>query len=148
MSYSLSVPCKSLKAKDLLWRFLQAHHRPFYLSVHADENQDVRDEYASRLSGIKDRIGLLEPARLRDFDPTRNIYQGHHLAYGRRKTKVGFDFHSEGQFGVYMRALLSWAALRVGRRQGLVVWPLRVTPIRRCPTSPSTTNPSRYCYRA
>lgn len=105
MGYSLSVPCKSQKARNRLAKFLKRHLRPFTVACSSPEY------------GPPDRTFLLPSTDY--YDPTRHVYVGDELAYGSGNSKVGFNFVSQGQFGVYMHAIMAWSALRVGRTRGL-----------------------------
>jgi len=92
MGYSLSVPCRSVQAAKQLHSFLEISMRPY-----------------SVLTGDLDHL----------YDPTQYINIGRGLSYGSGASKVGFNFSSQGPYGIYMHAVLSWAALRVGRKRAL-----------------------------
>jgi len=117
MGYSLSVPCKSTKAAEHLAAFLREHLRPF--SVVCDESPDIRAEFAADALVDDRRRFPLPTCGPNTYDPTTFVCLGHELAYGSGSTKVGFNLSTTGQYGIYMHAVLAWAATRVGRRRGL-----------------------------
>lgn len=122
MGYTLAVPCKSTLARDRMADFLCATLRPF--SVACDEAEAIRakfDEYresTSEGSGARALVMGL-PSQHTAYDPTARVSVGNELGYGAGPSKIGFNFSTQGQFSIYMHAVLSWAALRVGRRRGL-----------------------------
>ncbi len=119
MGYSLSVPCKSGKARDRLAEFLKGCLRPFTEVCSLPENACVREEFEATAGELGKQMFPLPSADYFPYDPTRYIRVGHELAYGSGPSKVGFNFSTQGQFGTYIHAVLAWAALRVGRPRGL-----------------------------
>jgi len=115
MGYSLSVPCKSPKHRDRLAAFLNEHSRPF--SVACGEASDIRVKHGLKTGA--DSVFLLIDSNDLLYDPTQFIQVGDDLSYGSGPSKVGFKFTSQGQYGTYMHAVLSWAALHSGRRRPL-----------------------------
>jgi hypothetical protein len=111
MGYSLSVPCKSGKARDRLYGFLSRALRPF--------TDDIRAKFNDGLDDSRRAIPLPSAAADHAYDPTRYVHVGNGLAYGSGPSKVGFNFSTQGQFSTYMHAVCAWAALRVGRTRGL-----------------------------
>jgi len=102
--------------------FLCSTLRPF--SVACDEAEAIRAEFneyreATRVGSGARALVLELPTRYTAYDPTTEVRVGHQLGYGAGPSKIGFNFSTQGQFGIYMHAVLSWAALRVGRRRGL-----------------------------
>lgn len=122
MGYSLSVPCKSAKARDQLAEFLRAYLRPF--TTVCGEAEDIRAEFDAFREATRKRPGAPPlvwelPTQYDSYDPTKDVWVGHELAYGAGSSKIGFNFSTQGQFSIYMHTVLSWAALLVGRRRGL-----------------------------
>lgn len=112
MGASLSVTCKSKKAAYQLGAFLGPNLRPFS-EVCDEAPKALRDEFQAIF-----KKGL--PSRSKSgHEPTRDVWLGYQIAYGGSPTKIGFNFCVMGTFEIYMKAVLSWAALRVGRRRGL-----------------------------
>lgn len=121
MGYSLSVCCKSPKARDRLAEFLRGAMRPF--SLVCGERTDVRDALDKwndeNLPENMKGMYPLPDGLNRDYDPTQFVFVGDELAYGAETNKVGFNFSTQGDMGIYMYAVLKWAALHSGRKRGL-----------------------------
>ncbi len=118
MGASLSVPCKSLKARNSMTEFLRAHLRPFTLVC--AEAIEIREAFeVLRENDPNCRVLCALPSASSVYDPTRYVWAGNELSYGSGSSKVGFNFSTQGAMSIYMHAVLSWAALQVGRRRGL-----------------------------
>lgn len=89
---SLAVPCRSYMPLWHLSNFLRITHRPFSIVLGGD---------------------LLDPST----DPTGYLRDGKDLEQGGSLLKVGFNFQTQGPYGPWMNTLLSWAAIRIGRRR-------------------------------
>ena len=113
MSASLSVACKSDKTRRQLTEFLRGHLRPFGVVCDDPRHTELRRQFNANQ---RPPLPTADPDR---YDPTRHIGVGHQLSYGRGASKIGFNFNVGGYFDAYMRAVLSWAALQVGRKRGL-----------------------------
>jgi len=120
MGYSLSVPCKSVKAAEMLHAFLTSELRPFSIACDDPANADIRTAFEAVWEGHEEDVqGLPSEEVDLPYDPTQYVHIGRGLSYAEGTTKVGFNFSTQMDFGVYMHTVLAWAALRVGRRRGL-----------------------------
>jgi|APSaa5957512622_1039677.scaffolds.fasta_scaffold32962_3 hypothetical protein len=116
MGYSMSVSCRSQKLRDRLAEFLREHLKPF--CVACEEADDIRADYEKLTGGHAD-LSLWPIARHLPHDPTKDILVGEGVCYGGGPSKVGFNFGNSYTYGIYMRAILAWAAQHVGRRRPL-----------------------------
>ena len=110
MGYSLSVSCRSGKARDRMARFLREHAIPFTTLMW---NAPEKDEYLKKAWGEATEEEMLL------YDPTQYFNVGNEIAYGAGPSRIGFNFTTGGIHADYMYSMMGWMALRVGTRRGL-----------------------------
>lgn len=107
MGYSFSTPCKSLKARDKMFAFLEKHYHPW---------GDLAAPFKEDLDKSPTNILPLFSWDTRTRGP---LTEG--LSYDHGKCKIGFDYGAglcEGE-RYWMYNLCYWMAQRVGRRKVL-----------------------------
>jgi hypothetical protein len=107
MGYSFSAPCKSKKARDEMFVFLQEHYRSWDLFV---------APYKDELEAVQGN-GILMPFITLDSRLRGPLTDD--LSYDHSKFKIGFDYgagFSDGE-RYWMYNFCYWIAQRVGRRR-------------------------------
>lgn len=100
MGYSISVHCRSAKARDEMMSFLKQHYRPW-----------------SKIRNLKDD----------GMDWTEWLMSGK-LAYDYSPLNIGYNYSTqhcqEGMVGNYGYTILRWIALKVGQLKKFPEWDL------------------------
>ena len=113
MGYTISVPCKSNKARDRVREFITCYAKSFYELMLEDPPE--LEEYLSLVSG--DKKGIFDHAKM--LDVTQELLWGARLTYGSGNSRVGFNYNSASRpYALHMYALTRWIAFHAGRRAG------------------------------